>query len=76
MKETDFSLVESVNLKINEDVKANKALIDFSINSNDNHKNKGILVLGKLFREDNEWKFKAMGQAIDEQKFIKLTRGF
>jgi len=76
IKETDFSMVESVNLRINEDVKVDKPLIEFNIKSNYNKKNKGILVLGKLFREGNEWKFKAMGQAIDEQKFITLTRGF
>lgn len=76
IKETDFSMVESVNLKISEDIKADKPFVEFTVIPNYNKKNKGILVLGKLFRENNDWKFKAIGKGIDEQKFIKLTRGF
>ena len=35
-------MVESVNLRINEDVKVDKPLIEFNIKSNYNKKNKGI----------------------------------
>ncbi|MCX8523353.1 TerD family protein [Chryseobacterium formosus] len=74
-KQTDFSLVDSIELKINHP-EIDKTLSEFKIQPNSNKKNKGTLVLGKLYRENGTWKFMAMDKAIDEKRFIRFTRGF
>ncbi|MCX8532248.1 TerD family protein [Chryseobacterium luquanense] len=74
-KQTDFSLVDSIELKINRP-EIDKTLSEFKIQPNNNKKNKGTLVLGKLYRDNGSWKFMAMDKAIDEKRFIRFTRGF
>lgn len=75
MKQTDFSLVNSIQFKIDKP-ENNKTISEFSIFPNNNKKNKGTLVLGKLYRDNGSWKFMAMDKAIDEKRFIRFTRGF
>lgn len=74
-KQTDFSLVDSIQFKIDKP-ENEKTLSEFIIEPSSDKKNKGTLVLGKLYRDKGNWKFMAIDKAIDEKNFLRFARGF
>lgn len=72
----DFSHVPFAKIRMYEGtpLKVNSVFSDYDIVTDANYKGKGALVLGKLFKNNNEWKFDAIGDASDDKIFLQTIQ--
>lgn len=75
-KSPDFSAVDSLKLITLETVSPDRVISEYAISTqNTRSKNEGILILARVYREDEGWKFATEGKSITESGFIRFTKG-
>jgi tellurium resistance protein TerZ len=69
----DFSHVPFAKIRMYEGTpsKVNSVFSNYDIVTDANYKGKGAMVLGKLYKRNNEWKFDAIGDASDDKLFLQ-----
>lgn len=72
----DFSHVPFAKIRMYEGTpsKVNSVFSNYDIVTDANYKGKGALVLGKLYKRNNEWKFDAIGDASDDKIFLQTIQ--
>lgn len=76
VKSPDFSSVELLKMMSFGSTSPDQMISEYTIpTQNFCKKNEGILILAKLYREDEKWKFTSLGKAITESTFIRFTKG-
>lgn len=75
-KSPNFSAVDSLKLISLRDTSPNSIISEYDITTHNSSKeNEGILVLAKLYRENENWKFTTKGKTITESAFVRFTKG-
>jgi tellurium resistance protein TerZ len=69
----DFSHVPFAKIRMYEGTptRVNNVYSNYDIVTDNTYKGKGALVLGKLYKRNNEWKFDAIGDSSDDKIFIQ-----
>jgi len=76
IKSPDFSNVNSLKLTALSGAAQNKIISEQDIRTEKSCKeNEGVMILAKLYRENEKWKFTTIGKAITESTFIRFTKG-
>jgi tellurium resistance protein TerZ len=67
----DFSQIPFAKIRMFEGTpnKIDKEHMMFDVVTDKSYKDKRALIMGKLYKRDNEWKFDAIGNATDDQLF-------
>ncbi len=68
----DFSHVPYAKIRMYEGtpVKVNRVFSNFDITTDSSYTNKKALILGKLYKRNNEWKFDAIGDPTEDTLFL------
>ncbi|PJJ66687.1 TerD family protein [Chryseobacterium geocarposphaerae] len=74
----DFSLIPSVTVHIFEGNihHINKTYCQFEIPQNNDSIKKGTLLVGRLLKTNNEWKFEAIGKGLSDKKYAMEKKDF
>ncbi len=69
----DFSHIPFAKIKMFEGTpeKLIKEHLTFDVVTDESYQNKRALIMGKLYKKNNEWKFDAIGDATDDQIFLQ-----
>lgn len=72
----DFSHVPFAKIRMYEGTptKVNNIYSNYDIVTDTSFKGKGALILGKLYKRNNEWKFDAIGEASDDKLFLQTIQ--
>jgi len=73
----DFAKIPYAKIRMFEGTihKVNKVHSEFNIVTDSSFSNKRALILGKLYKRNEEWKFDAIGEPTDDQMFLQtITR--
>lgn len=72
----DFSHVPFAKIRMYEGTptRVNNVYSNYDVVTDITYKGKGALVLGKLYRKNNEWKFDAIGDPADDKIFIQTIQ--
>ncbi len=72
----DFSDVPFAKIRMYEGTptKVNTVYSNYDVVTDASYKNKGALILGKLYRKNNEWKFDAIGEPSDDKIFLETIQ--
>jgi len=73
----DFSLIPSVKIQMYEGNihQITETHCQFEIPKDKDSIKKGTLILGRLLKVNNEWKFEAIGKGLQDKKFVMQTKG-
>ncbi len=68
----DFSQIPFAKISMFEGTpnKVQKEHLKFDVVTDESYKNKRALIMGKLYKRNDEWKFDAIGDATDDQLFL------
>ena len=69
----DFSQIPFAKIKMYEGTpaKVDKEHMSFDVVTDSSYQNQRALIMGKLYKRNNEWKFDAIGDASDDQIFLQ-----
>jgi tellurium resistance protein TerZ len=72
----DFSHVPFAKIRMYEGTptRVNSVYSNYDVVTDNTYKGKGALVLGKLYRKNNEWKFDAIGDPSDDKLFLQTIQ--
>lgn len=72
----DFSKIPYAKIRMYEgtSTKVNKVHSEFDITTDGSFANKRALIMGKLYKRNNEWKFDAIGDATDDNIFLQTIQ--
>jgi tellurium resistance protein TerZ len=72
----DFSKIPYAKIRMYEgtSIKVNKIHSNFDIATDTTFTNKKALIMGKLYKRNNEWKFDAIGDATDDAIFLQTIQ--
>lgn len=72
----DFSHVPFAKIRMYEGTptRVNSVYSNYDVVTDNSYKGKGALVLGKLYRKNNEWKFDAIGDPSDDKFFLQTIQ--
>ena len=73
----DFSQIPSSKIRMYEGTpkRVNSVFASYNVSAEASYKNKRALILGKLYKRNDEWKFDAIGDATDDVNFaVTISR--
>ena len=72
----DFSNVPFAKIRMYEGTptRVNNVYSNYDVVTDSSYKGKGALVLGKLYKKNNEWKFDAIGDPTDDKLFLQTIQ--
>lgn len=76
IKNPHFSKVNDVKLFLSNDVSHENFFFQFPINTNKSEKDRGILILGTFFKENETWSFETDTKTLNEKAFVRHVLGF
>jgi len=72
-RKQDFGLIQNAFIRV-VNPESNQELLRFNLT--ENYAGKTALIVGEVFRQDNEWHFEAIGQGTNDAMLINVVRRY